>query len=339
MNKYTIKKGDKTVTIKELKERIDYNMDVKEALKLTPKRLFSPITGSWIDLECDPLGETPWFKQMGYEISCSENTIALSGKFECRKYDMSREFTNDIGYFDKYLFWENIEKKKKNDKLVLKFEIATTVHTNIDRINRERCGKCQYLEQCKLIEKVEKNEVRGKLFDSFDLDLEYELELEFENKKLKPKKERTITNYLKMKVEFGQNKDLNLRSTTEGIAVKSNDGWNVFAPNGNTIINVKEIPDKDIFPIFIMPTSKLEVGDLIKDTWDTGEYYYVIEVYESNLMTVAAKDGKVKLIKPFRDARDNKYYVKLTSFMDFLDIEGDSNMMKLMMFYLLKDKK
>lgn len=333
-NKYTIRKGDKTVTIKELKERIDYNMDVKEALKLTPKRLFSPITGEWIDLYGEALGMMPVYTQMGYTISCDDINIDLSGEFECKVYDISD------GYHKQGIFYssQSCEKiEKENDKYILKFPVYAGISTCLAGIERELCQKreCPYLKHCILIKRIEKGEDTYLRYNCFEMELEYIIE--FEREELKQKKERTILNYLKMEVEFGPNKDPNLRSTIEGIAVKS-DGWNLFDPKEKTIINVEETLNKDIFPIFIIPTLKLEVGDLIKDTWDTGEYFFVTEVYKSNVITVAAKDGKVKPIKPFRDARDNKYYVKLTSFMDFLDFGGDSNMMKLMMFYLLKDK-
>ena len=83
-----------------------------------------------------------------------------------------------------------------------------------------------------------------------------------------------------------------------------------------------------------MPATDIRRGDLIKES---GEYYYVTEVYNHNIIAVNAKTGEMKAIKPHRDVRGKKYYVKLTSFMDFLDFGGDSNLLKMMML-MNKDK-
>lgn len=186
-----------------------------------------------------------------------------------------------------------------------------------------------------MIEKIEKGDIIFEGYQYFDLQLEYIIEFVKEEKR---SKSWTIENYLDTKVEFGLNKDKKLVSTIKGIAVMNENDWSVFDSNTNTITKILEVEKKNVFPIYIVPATKLEIGDLIKDIWDTGEYYYVTDVYESNVITVAAKDGKVKAINPLRDVREREYYVKLIAFMDYLDLGRDSNMMKLMMSMLM-DKK
>ena len=46
----------------------------------------------------------------------------------------------------------------------------------------------------------------------------------------------------------------------------------------------------------------------------------------------------MKAVKPLRNVRGKEYFIKLTSFMDFIEYRENSNIMKLIMFYLLKDK-
>lgn len=93
--------------------------------------------------------------------------------------------------------------------------------------------------------------------------------------------------------------------------------------------------NKNIFPIYSIHITNVKKGDLIIEA---GEYYYVTEVHECNLIAVNAKTGEMKAVKPLRNVRGKEYFIKLTSFMDFIEYRENSNIMKLIMFYLLKDK-
>ena len=307
-------------------------MDRKEALTLTPKRLFSPITGKWIDLYCESLEDMSVYTQGDYKISCIYNGLEFSVRCECVTYIIAESNSSSSLILDQYEEFKKIEKN--NDKYILRFQVDLTAKSHRG-IAREICADCQYLTNCKLIEKIEKGDIIFEGYQYFDLQLEYIIEFVKEEKR---SKSWTIENYLDTKVEFGLNKDKKLVSTIKGIAVMNENDWSVFDSNTNTITKILEVEKKNVFPIYIVPATKLEIGDLIKDIWDTGEYYYVTDVYESNVITVAAKDGKVKAINPLRDVREREYYVKLIAFMDYLDLGRDSNMMKLMMSMLM-DKK
>ena len=78
-------------------------MDNKEALTLTPKRLFSPLGGKWINLDCEPLStykeiEKIYYEQMGYAITATSIWIRLKGHFPCRGISSMRSENTAIGF-------------------------------------------------------------------------------------------------------------------------------------------------------------------------------------------------------------------------------------------------
>ena len=334
MNKYTIKKGDKTVTVKQLKERIDY-MDNKEALTLTPKRLFSPLGGKWINLDCEPLStykeiEKIYYEQMGYAITATSIWIRLKGHFPCRGISSMRSENTAIGFdFEIMDSLDEINGTREKGRYVIKLPLDVNVAY---WVKREKCKEngCKYYNSCNLLKKLENYDIIENTGKGRCVQIVYKIEFDKEDLK----KQTTISDYLNMDMEFGQSKDQNLVSTIMGIAVMNEDGWSIFDAKKNEITNINVVKNKNIFPIYIMPATNIKKGDLIKES---GEYYYVTEAYNNNLIAVSAKTGKMKAIKPHRDVRDKKYYVKLTSFMDFLDFGGDSNLLKMMML-MNKDK-
>lgn len=327
MNKYTIKKGDKTVTVKELKERIDY-MDNTEALTLTPKRLFIPLGGIWTNLDCEPLDSYNkigvYYGQNGYAITATSENILLKGKFPCKGILRSKLETGDIEFdFSISDSLDKIEYEMERNRYVVKLPLVVKVAY---WKTREQCKEngCKYYNSCNLLKKLENGDIIENVGAGRHVRIVYKIE--FDKEELK--KQATISDYLNMDMEFGQNKDQNLVSTVMGIAVMNEDGWRIFDSKENTITNINVVKNKNIFPIYVMPATNVRVGDLIKES---GEYYYVTEAYNNNLITVNAKTGEMKAIKPHQDVRGKKYYIKLTSFMDFLNVGGDSNLLKMMM--------
>ena len=312
-------------------------MNKKEALTLVPKRLFIPLGGKWINLDCEPLGtytrytDNDFYEQMGYAITSTSTQIVITGHIPCRGISIaSSKNTGGLGYdFEITDSLDKIEGKNGKNRYVVELPLDLKVAY---WVKRETCKEngCKYYNSCKLLEKLENNDIIERVGGDRHVQIIYKIE--FAKEELK--KQATISDYLNM--EFGQNKDQNLVSTVMGIAVMNEDGWRIFDSKENTITNINVVKNKNIFPIYVMPATKVQRGDLIKEA---GEYYYVTEVYKNNLITVNAKTGEMKAIKPLQDVRGNKYYVKLTAFMDFLDFEGDANMMKLMMFSMLMDKK
>lgn len=311
-------------------------MNIEEALKLIPKRLFTPIEGKWINLDCEPLGKyikyRYYYEQMGYAITTYiGRNICLDGHFHCWGISLSneKEYSFGLNSCEKYDFCiqvplEKIAPKNEEENIyVIEFPLEVKVNST----KRKQCKKegCKDYNSCKLLEMLE-NDSRA-----FCVQLVYKLELEKEESK----KQATISDFINMDIEFGQVEDNNLVSTIMGIAVRNDNAWNILDAEKNEITDVNIVKNKNIFPIYSIPVTNVRKGDLITEN---GEYYYVTEVHEYNLITVNAKTGEMKVVKPLRNVRGKEYFVKLTSFMDFIEYMENPNIMKLIMFYLLKDK-
>ena len=71
-------------------------------------------------------------------------------------------------------------------------------------------------------------------------------------------------NIFNLNMEFGPNKDENIASTLMGIAVKNGDSWRIYDKEKKVITDIGDMQLGN-FPIFILPTTKLSEGDLIRD--------------------------------------------------------------------------
>ncbi len=93
-------------------------------------------------------------------------------------------------------------------------------------------------------------------------------------------------NLFGMNFEFGLSKDPNIASTLMGIAVKdpASGNWYTFDQTTNTrknLANLKKMLGN--FPVFLLPTKVLAVGDLIKMG---GKYFYVKSLNPSGTITL-----------------------------------------------------
>ena len=126
--------------------------------------------------------------------------------------------------------------------------------------------------------------------------------------------------------EFGLNKDENIASTLMSVAVKCNNTWRLFDKEKKELIDVRNMR-LGIFPIYIVPTNKLEEGDLIKDK---GEYYFVIEVTDGSAQTMCAKTGEMQTIESSKNALGSNYYSKVINLSGYyLDIDDDLDIEKM----------
>ena len=288
-------------------------------------------------MDCEPLGtytrytDKDFYEQMGYAITSTSTQVVIIGHIPCRGISIaSSKNTGGVGFdFEIKDSLDKIEGKNEKNRYVVKLPLDVKVAY---WKTREQCKEngCKYYNSCNLLEKLE----NGDIIENVGVDSSVRIIYKIEFAKEKLKKQTTISDFLNMDIEFGQNEDQNLVSTIMGIAVMNENGWSIFDANKDEITNINVIRNKNIFPIYIMPATDIRRGDLIKES---GEYYYVTEVYNHNIIAVNAKTGEMKAIKPHRDVRGKKYYVKLTSFMDFLDFGRDSNLLKMMML-MNKDK-
>ena len=143
------------------------------------------------------------------------------------------------------------------------------------------------------------------------------------------KKEKTRMNIFGINMEFGMNTDDNITSTFIGVAVKNGKSWRVYDKKKKTLTDIGDMSIGSL-PLFIMPSTKLEEGDLIKND---GGYYYVVQVNDGNVKTLSAATGKMEDVVPVDNILGIRFYSKVVTLAEDLlsDGEGDGGTDKLMM--------
>lgn len=136
---------------------------------------------------------------------------------------------------------------------------------------------------------------------------------------VKENKENVIMTNNNFNVEFGPNADNNIISTLMGVAVKSGDTWRIYDKKERKIIDVGNLQLGN-FPIFIIPTTKLDEGDLVKYE---GEYYFVEKKEKDGyIQFLSANTGEIKNIMPIKNILGFEIHSKVVTFNGLLD---DSN--------------
>lgn len=100
-----------------------------------------------------------------------------------------------------------------------------------------------------------------------------------------------------MNFELGISKDPNIKSTMMGVSVRNtaNGNWYVFDQASGTRKNMAGMKFGD-FPVVLLPTKTLSVGDLIKVD---GKYHYVkAQNADKTISLIGAADGEVRNIYP-----------------------------------------
>lgn len=141
------------------------------------------------------------------------------------------------------------------------------------------------------------------------------------------KEETTMANnnIFNMNLEFGPNKDENIASTLMGVAVKNGDSWRIYDKKKKEITDVGDMQLGNL-PIFILPTTKLVEGDLIKDA---GEYYFVMKVAAGSTQTLCAKTGEMKTVIPIKNVLGFSCYSKVIALSDSINMGDDFDVEKL----------
>ena len=146
---------------------------------------------------------------------------------------------------------------------------------------------------------------------------------------VKENKEDTTmaNNIFNMNMEFGPNKDENIASTLMGVAVKNGDSWRIYDKKKKEITDVGDMQLGNL-PIFILPTTKLSEGDLIKDD---GEYYFVTKVAtpKTPTQTLSARTGEMKSVVPIKNVLGFSCYSKVIALSDSLNMGDDFDVEKL----------
>ena len=131
--------------------------------------------------------------------------------------------------------------------------------------------------------------------------------------------------FFNMNMEFGPNKDENIASTLMGVAVKNGDSWRIYDKKTKQITDIGDMQLGNL-PIFILPTTKLSEGDLIKDA---GEYYFVIKVAKGSTQTLCAKTGEMKTVIPIKNVLGFSCYSKVIALSDSINMGDDFDLEKL----------
>lgn len=129
-----------------------------------------------------------------------------------------------------------------------------------------------------------------------------------------------------MNFELGMSKDQNIASTLMGVAVKNpeNGNWYVFDQVKHTRTNIAGMKMGD-FPVFLLPTQTLSVGDLTKMD---GKYYYVQGIDQNYITLLGAADGIVRQMLPSECIIPGmNFYTKVVAFdtKTFIDPQSNQN--------------
>lgn len=105
-------------------------------------------------------------------------------------------------------------------------------------------------------------------------------------------------NLFGMNIELGMSNDRNIAATLMGVAVKNTESgkWIIFDKSRNTLKNIANMKMGNL-PIFLLPVTKLAVGDLTKIG---NKYYYVkaIDSVNNTITLIGAADGIIREMLP-----------------------------------------
>ncbi len=151
----------------------------------------------------------------------------------------------------------------------------------------------------------------------------------FQQPQVKENKEdiTMANNIFNLNMEFGPNQDENIASTIMGVAVKNGDSWRIYDNKNKEITDVGDIQLGNL-PIFILPTTKLSEGDLIKDA---GEYYFVTKAATTKTLTqtLSVRTGEMKNVVPIKNILGFSCYSKVIALSDLLKMDDDFDVEKL----------
>ncbi len=308
-------------------------MDQK-LLDLTPKRYLCPYCGEWHDWGLS--------HELGYYDS-SEYKAELGCERQLPGYKFRRMY---IYFSDGYCYYKTIPTCSKgnldiNNKIPIEDIVESSEEPRVtfavpftaDRdVGRSECSDCNCKDRCLMCKLGDENNSR-RMHITFGFEFKQSDYNKFAQASQRPqvkenKEDTTMANNIfNMNMEFGPNKDENIVSTLMGVAVKNGDSWRIYDKKKKKITDVGDMQLGNL-PIFILPSTKLSEGDLIKDT---GEYYFVTKVATSKTMTqvLSARTGEMKSVVPIKNVLGFSCYSKVIALSDSLNIGDDFDVEKL----------
>ena len=240
--------------------------------------------------------DAPFFRSqtipMGrYELSVQQtnhNSITLMFQSVCK---------TGKTYFQPYTltideYASKLQEAVKKDSNFILFEVRT-------EINSRDCSRCnQKTKDCQMMIKSRPEAVMAAVsFDITDIKRALAGYYEIINNKKGEKINMKKNNFMGMNFEFGQSKDPNLAATLFGVAVRSSYGapWRTYDPVNKVHKNLANAKLGD-FPIFLLPVTSMQPGDLIKRD---GKYYWIKEVTsEGTFKAIDSLTGLIHEILP-----------------------------------------
>ena len=338
----------------------------KRILQLTPKRILCPLCGEWHDWEGKTLQSYDEANSYEYEcndvtvsIWVDEDHIHIYADSPCDKLnseidvdadlrDMEYDGTDpvikipfsleadeiiceseceDCEYCDCCNFAtigdnRDDDEDEYNFELEFKFEFASRYFNKYSEAARE-----EKLRQQREAEEAQRQEELARQRETEEAKRQEELARQTKSKTTNQVKEETTmaNNIFNMNMEFGPNKDENIASTLMGVAVKNGDSWRIYDKKTKQITDIGDMQLGNL-PIFILPTTKLSEGDLIKDA---GEYYFVMKVAAGSTQTLCAKTGEMKTVIPIKNVLGFSCYSKVIALSDSINMGGDFDVEKL----------
>lgn len=338
----------------------------KRILQLTPKRILCPLCGEWHDWEGKTLQSYDEANSYEYEcndvtvsIWVDEDHIHIYADSPCDKLnseidvdadlrDMEYDGTDpvikipfsleaneiiceseceDCEYCDCCNFAtigdnRDDDEDEYNFELEFKFEFASRYFNKYSEAARE-----EKLRQQREAEEAQRQEELARQREAEEAKRQEEFARQTKSKTTNQVKEETTmaNNIFNMNMEFGPNKDENIASTLMGVAVKNGDNWRIYDKKKKEITDVGDMQLGNL-PIFILPTTKLNEGDLIKDA---GEYYFVMKVAKGSTQTLCAKTGEMKTVIPIKNVLGFSCYSKIIALSDSFNMGDDFDVEKL----------
>lgn len=338
----------------------------KRILQLTPKRILCPLCGEWHDWEGKTLQSYDEANSYEYEcndvtvsIWVDEDHIHIYADSPCDKLnseidvdadlrDMEYDGTDpvikipfsleadeiiceseceDCEYCDCCNFAtigdnRDDDEDEYNFELEFKFEFASRYFNKYSEAARE-----EKLRQQREAEEAQRQEELARQREAEEAKRQEEFARQTKSKTTNQVKEETTmaNNFFNMNMEFGPNKDENIASTLMGVAVKNGDSWRIYDKKTKQITDIGDMQLGNL-PIFILPTTKLSEGDLIKDA---GEYYFVMKVAAGSTQTLCAKTGEMKTVIPIKNVLGFSCYSKVIALSDSFNMGDDFDVEKL----------
>ena len=256
---------------------------------------------------------------------CNFATIGDNRDDDEDKYNFELEFKFEFAsrYFNKYSEAAREEKLRQQREA----EEAKRQEELARQREAEEAQRQQELARQREAEEAQRQEELARQREAEEAKRQEELTKQTKSKTTNQIKEETTmaNNFFNMNMEFGPNKDENIASTLMGVAVKNGDSWRIYDKKKKEITDIGDMQLGNL-PIFILPTTKLNEGDLIKDA---GEYYFVIKVAKGSTQTLCAKTGELKTVIPIKNVLGFSCYSKVIALSDSINMGDDFDVEKL----------